>query len=352
MLMTKYFSLINKMNMKSSYMMYLFTMMMILGTLITINSSSWFNAWMGMEINLMAFIPMMMYKPVSNKISNSMMIYFIIQATASSMMMMMIIVLKTNIELNKSTIIMMMLQLSLLIKLGSAPLHWWMPKIMLNLSWMNCLIIMTWQKIAPLFLISMMNINSMIYLMSISSVYMGSILGLNQTSIKMIMTYSSINHLGWILMTLMMNYKMMILYFIIYTLISTMICMMMNNLKLNYMNELFKINNQKFYLKIISMSLFVSLGGLPPLLGFLPKMITLMLMMKNNFLLESMLFIIMTTISLSYYMNPIMSMMLTMSFNNKWNNKNNKIYKTITSIMMINLMLIAIIITPLINNLM
>nr|WES13234.1 NADH dehydrogenase subunit 2 [Fenusa (Kaliofenusa) sp. 1 GYN-2022b] len=353
MSMAKYFNLTtNKMNIKFSYTKYLFLMMLMLGTMITINSSSWFNAWMGMEINLMTFIPLMINKSMKNKISNSMMIYFITQATASSMLMVMIIMLKINVELGKSIIIMIMLQFSLMIKLGGAPMHWWLPKVTLNLSWMNCLIILTWQKIAPIFLINTINNNSMNYLMSILSVYMGSMLGLNQTSIKMIMTYSSVNHLGWMLMTLIMNFKMMILYFLIYSLITTVNCMAMNNLNINYINQLFKINSQDFYSKIMVMMSLISLAGLPPLLGFLPKMITLIMMMKNNLFMESILFITMATISMSYYMTPITSMMLMTSVNNKWNNKNPKIFKGIVCTLMINVMFIFIIATPLMNNFM
>nr|WPN89765.1 NADH dehydrogenase subunit 2 [Sinoscolia sp. 1 GYN-2023a] len=347
--MTKLFFL-NKMNFKKSLMMKMFLMTLIFSTMITINSSSWLNAWMGMEINLMSFIPLMMNKS-KMKISSSMMIYFIIQASASSMLLMLIIMTKIQFNFIKMNLINIMIQLSLLVKLGAAPLHWWMPKILINLNWMNCFILLTWQKIAPLFLLIMTNNNFMIYLMSMFSTYMGALLGMNQTSIKLILMYSSINHLGWMLMLINLNIKMLMIYFLIYMVTNYLICLMMNNFKFNYLNQLFKNNNQNMINKIMILSLFLSLSGLPPFLGFLPKILTLIIMINNKLIMESVLFIIMATISLSFYINPLISMFMIMKINNKWNNKNYMINLKMFNIIMINIMMMMIIIMPMMNNL-
>ena len=64
----------------------------------------------------------------------------------------------------------------------------------------NCFNLITIQKIAPLILISyMINFNTYFIFNIISSVLIGAIGGYNQTSIPKIVTYSSINHLGWII---------------------------------------------------------------------------------------------------------------------------------------------------------
>nr|WPN89791.1 NADH dehydrogenase subunit 2 [Fenusa sp. 1 GYN-2023a] len=312
--------------------------MMWLTIIFMIYSSSWFNAWLSMEMNLMSFIPLMMNNS-KNKISNSMMMYFIIQASSSSMMMMMIILMKMNMYLNKMMIINMIIQISLMMKMGAAPLHWWMPKMMNNLSWMNCLILMTLQKIGPMYLISTTNNTTIMYMFSLMSTYIGSIVGMNQTSIKLIMMYSSLSHMGWMIMSLMMSLNLMFIYFLIYSLITLMITMLMNNMKFNYLNDLFKNNSsESIFKKMMSMSLLLSISGLPPFLGFLPKIITLIFMMKNMFYMEMILFIMMSMLSLWYYMNPLMSMFLTMKINSKWNKNNKYLYKMMMTIMLINMM--------------
>nr|ALL97403.1 NADH dehydrogenase subunit 2 [Asiemphytus rufocephalus] len=349
-MMTKFLFINNNKMIKLSMMKILFLMILIFSTMITINSSSWINAWMGMEINLMSFIPLMMNKLKNKKNSNSMMIYFIIQAGASSILMMMIIMMKMELNFMKFNLIMNMIQMSLLLKLGASPFHWWTPKFTINLNWNNLFIFLTWQKIAPMFLLISMNSNSMIYMSTLMSTLIGAIMGMNQTLIKLIMVYSSINHLGWMLMMLIINMKMLMMYFIIYSLINFMICMMMNNLNMMFLNQLIKNNNQNLNLKLIIISLFFSLSGLPPFIGFLPKLFSLILMLKNNLIFESILFIFMAIISLSFYINPLMSIFINKKFNMKWNNKINEIFKMINSIILMNLILIMLILTPIMNN--
>nr|UTY22585.1 NADH dehydrogenase subunit 2 [Tomostethus sp. 1 QHW-2022a] len=348
--MKKYFFKKNLFKMNLSWYMFLYNL--IFSTIIIMNSYSWFNIWMGLEINLMSFIPLMMNNSKMMKISNSMMIYFLIQVSASSMLLMMIIMMKINTNIIENNMLMSLIQLSIMMKLGAAPFHWWMPKMISNLTWLNCFIILTWQKIAPLYILLMTNNNLIIYLISMMSCLIGAIMGLNQTSIKLILTYSSINHIGWMLMLMMLSMKMLIMYFLIYMLLNFMICLMMNNNSFNYLNQLMKNNNQNMNMKIISISLFLSLGGMPPMLGFLPKMITLMIMIKNNLFFELMIFILSAVISLSFYMNPMMSMFMFLKLNNKWNNKIMMLKNNLMKIMLFNLSLMMIIILPNLNELM
>nr|AFV13083.1 NADH dehydrogenase subunit 2 [Monocellicampa pruni] len=321
----------------------MFFMTLILGTMISINSNTWINAWIGMEINLMSFIPLMFN---FKKSSNSIMMYFITQALASSLILFSTLMMKIETNLVKLNMMFSMIQLSLLIKLGAAPMHWWSPKTFINLNWKMGFIFLTWQKIAPLILLtSSLNNNLLIYMSMISSIIMGALLGMNQSLIKFVMIYSSINHTGWMLLALMLNTKLMIFYFMIYTLTNFMICINMNNSNFNYINQLFKINNQNIYIKMLSISMFLSLSGMPPFLGFMPKIMILIIALNNNLYLESLLLIITATLTLSFYMNPMLSMFLTMKLSMKWNNKISYIHKSMQMLILINL-LISLMILP------
>nr|YP_010718956.1 NADH dehydrogenase subunit 2 [Nematus hequensis]WDQ45602.1 NADH dehydrogenase subunit 2 [Nematus hequensis] len=321
----------------------LFFITMIFSTMISINSNSWINAWMGMEINLMSFIPLMMSSN-KKKSSNSTMIYFIVQAMASSLILLSTLLMKIEINLVKLNMMYSLIQFSLLMKLGAAPLHWWTPKIFMNLNWKIGFNFLTWQKIAPIMLLNTsINNNLMIYMMMISSILTGAILGMNQTMIKLIMIYSSINHMGWMLMALMMNMSLMIMYFIIYSMMNLMICLLMNNMNIDYLNQLFKNNNQNLFFKILTLSMFLSLGGMPPFLGFMPKLAILITMMNNNLMMESMLFISMAMLTLSFYMNPMLAMFLSTKFSTKWSLKNDYIKKNFIMMFLINLTLSMVI---------
>nr|UXW64251.1 NADH dehydrogenase subunit 2 [Corynis sp.] len=319
---------------------------LILGSLITMNSSTWLSAWMGMELNLLCFIPIMKKKNLKN--TNSMMIYFIVQASSSTLLLMTIFLIKMEFMLLKLNLMMSMIQISLMMKLGSAPFHWWMPKIMNFLNWKNCFILMTWQKIAPICLMHMTIFSKFIYLSIFYSAFLGSILGINQLSIKLILSYSSINHLAWLLISIKLNFYLFMIYFSIYSLNILSICFILNNLNFSYLSELYNKNNSKItmFMKLILMSLFFSLSGLPPFLGFLPKLFVLIYMMMNSLYMESFIMIIFTLITISYYFNPLMNMIMLIKTNLKFNTNNNynklfiviSIYSTLNLIILMPLM--------------
>nr|UYK52092.1 NADH dehydrogenase subunit 2 [Leptocimbex sp. CSCS-Hym-MC0166] len=339
--------LYNNKQFKQSNLNFMLIILLIFSTLITMNSTSWISAWMGMEINMMTFIPMLMMKTKFIKSSNSMMTYFMIQASSSSILLFMILMNKLEINFYKINLLIFFIQISLLMKLGAAPLHWWIPKIINFMNWKNCFILLTWQKLAPLFLIYLTKSSSIIYYSIITSMTIGAIMGLNQTSLKLLITYSSINHISWMLMSLLINFMMFIFYFIIYMMTIFFICLMFNNLNIDFLNQLFKNNNINIFKKINVMLMFLSMGGIPPMVGFLPKFKILMSMMENKLIMESMIFIMFSLITLLYYMSPLISMLMIIKMNNKWNLLKFNMLKYMLMLMMMYFMMSMLMILPL-----
>nr|ASY98119.1 NADH dehydrogenase subunit 2 [Hierodula multispina] len=283
----------------------LFTSTLISGLLISLCANSWLGAWMGLEINLLSFIPLLS----SNKnmfSTEASLKYFLIQAIASSTLLFLIL-LKTNIHemfyLTKISTWNDFIMIPLLMKIAASPFHWWLPSVVEGLSWMNCFIILSIQKIAPLMLISYMLINNyFIQIVIISSALMGAIGGLNQISLRKILSYSSINHIGWMLTTMILGSNLWLLYFIIYTINIISIMSLTAMINLSYISQSFNsMNNQK----IIKFTLFIamlSLGGLPPFLGFFPKWIAIQFMAQNLMLFTSTILIMTSLLTLFYYM--------------------------------------------------
>nr|YP_009643415.1 NADH dehydrogenase subunit 2 [Physopelta cincticollis]APO08845.1 NADH dehydrogenase subunit 2 [Physopelta cincticollis] len=307
----------------------MFLMMMILSTLITMSSNNWIGMWMGLEINLMSFIPFISKSKNKNS-SQAMMIYFLTQSVGSMIMMFsimmntltMITPLMTNEWLN---ILMIM---SLLIKLGGAPFHLWLPEVMANMNWTQCFMLMTWQKMAPLSIMMNLKPNWFMYMAMTVSTMVGALGGLNQTSIRKIMAYSSINHLGW-MMAMMSMQMTWYIYMIIYTMMLMTIMMMFKNIY--FLNQINNSNPSLMEKMNMTMS-FMSLGGLPPFIGFLPKWMVIQSMMESN-MLCILIMSMMSLIILFYYMNMISPIMLNYSSMNKWmKKKNNKMLWLITLI--------------------
>nr|ADU54918.1 NADH dehydrogenase subunit 2 [Dosidicus gigas] len=310
---------------------FLFILIMIMGTLFSLSSSHWLTMWMGLEINLMGFLPLMNIKGKTLEAEASMK-YFIIQSMSSSILIISSVLMYNNTlswySMFTDSTFSLMIILSLVLKLGGAPLHFWMPSIAKQMSWSILFMMLTWQKLAPLFMLSLVNSNLMVVmLISMASTIVGSVMALNQTNIQLIMTYSSISHLGWMLSMITINSSLTMMYFFNYIMISMPL---MNMLSMTLGNHLFMLTQQTKMNNMIPISLILSLGGLPPLLGFMSKLIILISLIEMKLMMLAMFMFVGTLISLYFYLNMSLMLMIK-SYKNLHSNTANKMYNPIIS---------------------
>nr|AIY61243.1 NADH dehydrogenase subunit 2 [Sepioteuthis lessoniana] len=288
---------------------FLFFMIMFMGTLFSLSSSHWLTMWMGLELNLMGFLPLINIKGKVLEAEASIK-YFIIQSVSSSILIISSIIMyfmtMSWYSMFTNTILSTFIMMSLIMKLGGAPLHFWLPSITKQMSWFILFMVLTWQKIAPLFMLTLLNTNlAPLMLISISSTIVGSLMALNQTNLQLIMTYSSISHLGWMLSMILINSTLTVMYFIIYIMISLPL---FNKLSSTTGNHLFMLTQTNKKDTLDTISLILSLAGLPPLLGFMSKLTILISLINMSMMMVTMLLLLGTLISLYFYLN--MSLML------------------------------------------
>nr|APX40720.1 NADH dehydrogenase subunit 2 [Longitarsus rutilus] len=309
----------------------LFFSTLIMGTLISISSYNWFMMWIGLEINLMSIIPL--FKSHKNSFpTEASLKYFITQALASTIILFMIIssMNLTEFFFNFNYWMMMILNSALLTKLGAAPFHFWFPEVMEGLNWLNSLMLLTWQKLAPMILL-MYNLNMTFFfsMIIILSSIIGGIFGINQISLRKILSYSSINHIAWMLASMMNMKNIWMIYFSIYTIISINIILIFYYFNIFFIPQLFLFFNKNKMIKLLFIFNFYSLGGLPPFLGFFPKWLVINNLTENNFYSMSMILIISTLITLFYYIRLTLPS-LTLNYEEFFNyNQNLNKYKTI-----------------------
>nr|UPX88694.1 NADH dehydrogenase subunit 2 [Cychrus caraboides] len=301
----------------------IFLSTLFMSTMISISSYTWLGTWIGLEINLLSFIPLL--KKKNNAYSNESAIkYFLVQALASTIFLfsIIIIMMMNNMisdMININMFMMMMINSSLLLKMGAAPFHFWFPEIIEGMNWINSLILMTWQKIAPMMLLSytLKSYNYIIFIIMMSTL-IGSIGGLNQTSLRKIMAYSSINHLGWMISSFLNNEMIWLIYFIIYAFISMTFILMLNLFNIFYLKQMFSLMNKNLLIKFFMLLNLLSLGGLPPFLGFFPKwMIIQYLSEKYMYLIFFM--IMMTLITLFFYLRIMYTSLILTHNELNWN---------------------------------
>uniref|UniRef100_A0AAU8L169 NADH-ubiquinone oxidoreductase chain 2 n=1 Tax=Cyphochilus crataceus TaxID=1453293 RepID=A0AAU8L169_9SCAR len=294
------------------YYKIMFMMILMIGTLVSISSYSWMGMWIGLEINLLSIIPLM--SDVKNmQASEASLKYFITQALASTLLLFSIIMMSLSFTYNYDFNLYMSLILntSLLTKMGAAPFHFWFPEVMEGLNWSTSLIMLTWQKLAPMTLLTYFSYSSFYIILSIVfSMLISGIMGLNQTSLRKILAYSSINHIGWMLSTILIMETMWFYYFIIYTIITINILLIFQALNIFHLKQLFISMNYHYLLKFFFILNFLSLGGLPPFLGFFPKWLTIQNLIQSNMYTISFLMIVMTLMTLYFYLRITFTTML------------------------------------------
>jgi NADH-ubiquinone oxidoreductase chain 2 len=290
----------------------LFISSIIFGTLVATSANSWFRIWIGLEINLLSFIPLIIN--TKNLLSSeSSLKYFLIQAFASTIFLFSIIIYFIFLNFKIIFIIKYMPFLilsTIILKNGTAPFHFWFPRVIEGLTWYTNLILISWQKIAPLIIISyLIRFNFIIFIIFISIIF-GRLGGLNQTSLRKLIAFSSINHLGWIISRIIFNEYLWVTYFLFYIFLRFSIVFLFNNLKLFNLNQVFKLFSNNQLIKLIIFIPLLSLGGLPPFIGFFPKwiIIEILISIKIFILLNFILFL--TLITLYFYLRISYSALL------------------------------------------
>nr|QJX68128.1 NADH dehydrogenase subunit 2 [Minous monodactylus]QVD43006.1 NADH dehydrogenase subunit 2 [Minous monodactylus] len=292
-----------------------------LGTLITFSSSHWLLAWMGLEINTLAILPLMAqhHHPRAVEATTK---YFLTQATAASMLL---FATTTNAWLTGEwdlqhlthPLSVSLVTLALALKLGLAPVHAWLPEVLQGLSLTTGLILSTWQKLAPFALLTQMPyINStLLVILGLASTLVGGWGGLNQTQLRKILAYSSIAHLGWMIMILPFFPSLTLLTLLTYFIMtfSAFLIFKLNNS--TSVNALATSWAKAPAVTSLTPLVLLSLGGLPPLTGFMPKWLILQELTKQDMSLLATVAALSALLSLYFYLRLSYAMTLTMSPN-------------------------------------
>nr|BBA13135.1 NADH dehydrogenase subunit 2 [Schismatogobius ampluvinculus] len=309
----------------SPYITTLLLLTLGLGTTMTFASSHWLLAWMGLEINTLAIIPLMSkhHHPRAVEATTK---YFLTQATAAATLL---FASTTNawltghwdIYLMSHPIPTTMVLLALSLKIGLAPLHTWLPEVLQGLDLLTGLILSTWQKLAPLALILQVPFQDqeLVTILALLSTLVGGWGGLNQTQLRKILAYSSIAHLGWMMIVIQFSPQLTLLALTMYLVMTTATFLMLATNKTTTINELGTSWAKTPVLSTIAPAILLSLGGLPPLAGFMPKWLILQELTKQGLPALATLAALSALLSLFFYLRLCYSMTFTMSPNNTSN---------------------------------
>nr|AHG31153.1 NADH dehydrogenase subunit 2 [Pachycephala pectoralis youngi]AHG31163.1 NADH dehydrogenase subunit 2 [Pachycephala pectoralis pectoralis]AJS11158.1 NADH dehydrogenase subunit 2 [Pachycephala pectoralis fuliginosa]AHG31154.1 NADH dehydrogenase subunit 2 [Pachycephala pectoralis youngi]AHG31155.1 NADH dehydrogenase subunit 2 [Pachycephala pectoralis youngi] len=287
----------------------IFVTSLLLGTTITISSNHWIMAWTGLEINTLAILPMISksHHPRAIEAATK---YFLVQATASALVLFSSM---TNAwctgqwditQLTHPTSCLM-LTMAISMKLGLVPFHFWFPEVLQGSSLITGLLLSTAMKFPPITLLFMTSPSlnpTLLTTMAILSTALGGWMGLNQTQIRKIMAFSSISHLGWMTIIIAYNPKLTMLNFYLYVLMTTAVFLMFNSMKILKLPTLMTAWTKMPSLSAILLLALLSLAGLPPLTGFLPKWLIIQELTKQDMASAATIISLLSLLGLFFYL--------------------------------------------------
>nr|YP_011036667.1 NADH dehydrogenase subunit 2 [Stroggylocephalus agrestis]WRK21271.1 NADH dehydrogenase subunit 2 [Stroggylocephalus agrestis] len=294
--------------MKMNSTTFLFLNTMMLGVMVSASANNWIMIWSGMEISMMSFVPLIMNKSVLS--NESSMKYFIMQSISSSIMMLGVMMVMMSLEVLFKTVLIT----SLLVKTGMFPFQNWVMIMIEGMSYESSFIFLSMLKIAPLIIMGYLDMK--LEFISLLNLMMGAILSLNQTSMRKIMAYSSVFNMGFMISSIKF-FNIWFLYFLIYSLMLMLIFIQLKKFNINFINHIIMSE----YMMTSKIQLWInvlSMGGMPPMLGFLSKMIVIQLMMELNKFILTLIMIISSLIMMFIYLRFTFLSLMIFSSSMKW----------------------------------
>nr|ASV49826.1 NADH dehydrogenase subunit 2 [Garrulax treacheri] len=286
-----------------------FTISLLLGTTLTISSNHWITAWAGLEINTLAILPLISksHHPRAIEAATK---YFLTQAAASALVLFSSM---TNAwhtgqwditQLTHPTSCLILTS-AIAMKLGLAPFHFWFPEVLQGAPLTTGLLLSTAMKFPPITLLFMTSPSlnpTLLTGMAILSTALGGWMGLNQTQVRKILAFSSISHLGWMAIIISYAPKIALLNFYLYALMTTAVFLTLNSIKTLNLPTLMTTWTKTPALSAMLFLTLLSLAGLPPLTGFLPKWLIIQELTKQDMAAAAVMISILSLLSLFFYL--------------------------------------------------
>nr|YP_010933623.1 NADH dehydrogenase subunit 2 [Ptychadena cooperi]WKT09482.1 NADH dehydrogenase subunit 2 [Ptychadena cooperi]WKT09495.1 NADH dehydrogenase subunit 2 [Ptychadena cooperi]WKT09508.1 NADH dehydrogenase subunit 2 [Ptychadena cooperi]WKT09521.1 NADH dehydrogenase subunit 2 [Ptychadena cooperi]WKT09534.1 NADH dehydrogenase subunit 2 [Ptychadena cooperi] len=299
-------------------------MSLAIGTTVTLSSQHWLLAWIGLEINTLAIIPLLTknFYPRAVEAATK---YFLTQAAASALILFSCLfnAWKTgewslSYTVDSTAIV---LSIALAMKLGLAPMHFWMPDVLQGIPMSTGLVLSTWQKIAPMILLIQISqhINPFVSIsVGFTSILIGGWGGISQTQMRKILAFSSIGHLGWTIIILKFSPQLATFNFALYIILTMAMFVSLMALSSTSLAQVSTSWAKAPALTASMVLVLLSLAGLPPLTGFSPKLMISLELVKQNAIFLMLLISFASLLSLYFYLRLTYVVTLTLSPNTSY----------------------------------
>nr|UTN43088.1 NADH dehydrogenase subunit 2 [Osculotes curta] len=297
-----------------------------------LSTSSFMTLWITLEISSLFFVPILTHTPSLGSVESKWK-YFITQALGSTLLL-----LSFNMsEMSSSHLMKLiwdnMMVVSLLMKLGAWPFGSWFVHLCESLSWWSFFFVSSLQKIIPLIILSKMNLETGVFIISLSLIVLPFFMFTN-SSFRWLLSYSSMYNTNWLALASCVSFKCAMTYMFMYFLTFFCLLMTLSSSSLKKMSTI-SINSGSWSDTSLKLMIVFFTSGFPPLGVFIPK-IELIFCLQNNFVMPVLLVISSSLVMLFYVkVASLMSMSMEKDFFKK-------VFRTFSIVIMIMITLSSI----------
>ncbi|HDY84285.1 MAG TPA: NADH-quinone oxidoreductase subunit NuoN [Methylophaga sp.] len=320
---------------------YVLAIFSTLGMMIMVSAYHFITLYLGLELMSLCLYAMVAMHRDSVTATEAAMKYFILGAIASGMLLYgMSIIYGATGSLALATIAetiqaggvdntvlsfgLVFLIIGIGFKLGAVPFHMWLPDVYHGAPTAVTLFIATAPKIAAFAMAIRLLVDGlgsvhqdwqgMIIMLSILSMIIGNIVAIAQTNLKRMLAYSTISHIGFILLGILSGsaegYAASMFYALVYSLMSLggfgmIILMSRQGFEADTIDDFKGLSSRNPWYALMMLILMFSMAGIPPLVGFYAKLTVIKSVIDVNLISVSLVAVVMSVIGAYYYLRII-----------------------------------------------
>jgi len=322
---------------------YLLTLFSVLGMMIMVSANSFLVVYLGLELLSLSLYALVALQRDSKQASESAVKYFVMGGLASGFLLygisliygatgsILISEVANHYAENESGLIgqfgLVFIVIGLAFKFGAVPFHMWLPDIYHGAPSSITAFISSVPKIAAFGMTMRLLMEAfstfaadwaaMVMIIALLSVAFGNIVAVVQDNLKRLLAYSAIAHIGYFLLGIVTGteagYSASMYYIIVYALMTVAgfgIVIFMSGEEKEYQNitDLRGMGRYHPWYGLMFSIVMVSMAGIPPFLGFWPKLEIFRQLIINGFVFEAVVAIAFSVVGLFYYLKVIKEM--------------------------------------------
>ena len=313
----------------------------ILGMMIMVSSTHFITLYLGLELLSLCLYAMVAMKRKSSIATEAAMKYFILGALASGMLLygmsviygatgnLSLASISTAIQMENldNTVLsfgLVFLTIGIGFKFGAVPFHMWLPDVYHGAPTAVTLFISTAPKIAAFAMIIRLFVDGledlhqywqgMLIVLAVLSMIIGNIVAIAQTNLKRMLAYSTISHVGFLLLGILSGtnegYAASMFYVLIYALATSgsfgiIILMSHKDFEADNISDYKGMHEHSPWFAFMMLILMFSMAGIPPMAGFYTKLMVIKSLISVDLVSIAIIAVLMSVVGAFYYLRMI-----------------------------------------------